>query len=407
MSAPDEAARAEPRPHERGRGSPLPPVGLYVHVPVLRLALPVLRLRRRGRRRHARADEPDRGVRGGAARRSSRSGPMPSTLRSDRRAPRRRPPLETVYLGGGTPTLLPADVVAGLLELIARAVRRRRRRGDHDRGEPRAGRARRPGGAGPGRDQPDLVRRPEPGPRRAPAARAAPSRRRRRRTRSPRRRAAGIGSINLDLLYDVPDGSLDTWIDTLEAALDLEPDHLSLYALTLDDPDAEGLTGPDGDHLPTPARRTPLARPARSTSRTRTGPPRSTTTPSTASPTSAGAATRSATGRGRVTSAATTSPTGSAGRTRRSGRAPTPSTARRDAGTPPISAATSRRSRRPTDPDGQPRPAAGRRRDARRGRPRRPRPRSSGSARTAACRAPRPTSRRSPTCSAGPSPPSS
>src|SRR4029079_8407971 len=34
-------------------------------------------------------------------------------------------------------------------------------------------------------------------------------------------------------------------------ALALEPDHLSLYALTLDDPDAEGLTGPAGDHLPT------------------------------------------------------------------------------------------------------------------------------------------------------------
>ena len=37
---------------------------------------------------------------------------------------------------------------------------------------------------------------------------------------------------------------------TLDAALGLEPDHLSLYALTLDDPDAEGLTGPTGDHLP-------------------------------------------------------------------------------------------------------------------------------------------------------------
>ena len=31
----------------------------------------------------------------------------------------------------------------------------------------------------------------------------------------------------------------------------MTPDHLSLYALTLDDPDAEGLTGPAGDHLPT------------------------------------------------------------------------------------------------------------------------------------------------------------
>jgi oxygen-independent coproporphyrinogen-3 oxidase len=40
-------------------------------------------------------------------------------------------------------------------------------------------------------------------------------------------------------------------METLEAALALGPDHLSLYALTIDDPDAEGLTGFDGDHLPT------------------------------------------------------------------------------------------------------------------------------------------------------------
>jgi oxygen-independent coproporphyrinogen-3 oxidase len=77
-------------------------------------------------------------------------------------------------------------------------------------------------------------------------------------------RAAGIASISLDLLYDVPDGSLGDWIETLEAALALEPDHLSLYALTLDDPDAEGLTGPEGDHLPT----TTGARRWRATART-------------------------------------------------------------------------------------------------------------------------------------------
>ena len=69
--------------------------------------------------------------------------------------------------------------------------------------------------------------------------------------RSARRARLAIGSINLDLLYDVPDGSLGTWMTTLDAALDIEPDHLSLYALTLDDPDAEGLTGLGGDHLPT------------------------------------------------------------------------------------------------------------------------------------------------------------
>ena len=66
-------------------------------------------------------------------------------------------------------------------------------------------------------------------------------------------REASIGSINLDLLYDVPGQTLATWTDSLERALALAPDHLSLYSLILDDPDAEGLTGPGGDHLPTTA----------------------------------------------------------------------------------------------------------------------------------------------------------
>lgn len=63
-------------------------------------------------------------------------------------------------------------------------------------------------------------------------------------------RTAGIASVSLDLLTDVPDQTLESWRTTLSAALALEPDHLSVYTLTLDDPDAEGLTGPDGDHLP-------------------------------------------------------------------------------------------------------------------------------------------------------------
>ena len=37
---------------------------------------------------------------------------------------------------------------------------------------------------------------------------------------------------------------------TLSAALGLGPDHLSVYTLSLDDPEADGLTGPQGDHLP-------------------------------------------------------------------------------------------------------------------------------------------------------------
>ena len=59
-------------------------------------------------------------------------------------------------------------------------------------------------------------------------------------------------SVSIDLLYDIPRQTLAGWMSTLDAALALQPDHLSLYALTLDDPEAEGLTGPEGDHLPTP-----------------------------------------------------------------------------------------------------------------------------------------------------------
>jgi coproporphyrinogen III oxidase-like Fe-S oxidoreductase len=62
-------------------------------------------------------------------------------------------------------------------------------------------------------------------------------------------RAAGLRSISLDLLYDVPGQGLESWGLTVDMALALEPDHVSAYALTLDDPDAEGLSGPRGDHL--------------------------------------------------------------------------------------------------------------------------------------------------------------
>lgn len=63
-------------------------------------------------------------------------------------------------------------------------------------------------------------------------------------------RWAGFEDVSLDLLTDVPGQTVASWRSSLEAVLALEPEHLSTYALTLDDPDAEGLTGPDGDHLP-------------------------------------------------------------------------------------------------------------------------------------------------------------
>jgi oxygen-independent coproporphyrinogen-3 oxidase len=47
-------------------------------------------------------------------------------------------------------------------------------------------------------------------------------------------RAAGF-AFNLDFMFGLPDQSLAHWRTTLEAAIDLAPDHLSCYLLTLDE----------------------------------------------------------------------------------------------------------------------------------------------------------------------------
>jgi len=162
-----------------------------------------------------------------------------------------RLPLASLYIGGGTPSLLPADAVAELVERVrarfgladGAEVTLEANPGPDDRGDlagfARAGVTRLSLGAQSldDADLRSLGRRHRAGDV-ADAVLAA--------------RAAGIGQVSLDLLYDVPGQRLASWAGTVEAALDLAPDHVSCYALTLDDPDAEGLTGPLGDHLPTP-----------------------------------------------------------------------------------------------------------------------------------------------------------
>jgi len=47
-------------------------------------------------------------------------------------------------------------------------------------------------------------------------------------------RKSGFTNVNLDLIYGLPGQSLEEWRDTLEKALALAPEHLSLYALSLE-----------------------------------------------------------------------------------------------------------------------------------------------------------------------------
>ncbi len=162
-----------------------------------------------------------------------------------------RAPLRSVYFGGGTPSLVPGEWLERLMAVVRvrfgiapdAELTLEANPGPEDRGDlaafRRAGVTRVSFGA-QSLDPGELRRL---GRRHSPEDVAAAV---------TGAREAGIGSVNLDLLYDLPGSSVAAWEATLRAALELAPDHLSLYALTLDDPDAEGITGREGDHLPTP-----------------------------------------------------------------------------------------------------------------------------------------------------------
>ncbi|MET0773018.1 MAG: radical SAM family heme chaperone HemW [Candidatus Limnocylindrales bacterium] len=160
-----------------------------------------------------------------------------------------RPPLASVYLGGGTPSLLAPGQVARLLEHVERRfgvahdaeVTLEANPGPTERGDLAGMRAAGVTRLSVGAQSldPDELRRL--GRRHRPADVAASV---------AAARSAGIRSVGIDLLMDVPGQTIGSFGRTLDGVLELAPDHVSTYQLTLDDPDAEGLTGADGDHLP-------------------------------------------------------------------------------------------------------------------------------------------------------------
>ena len=138
-------------------------------------------------------------------------------------------PATSVFFGGGTPSLLPADRLARILDAVPRVTDAEVTvECNPDSVDPakltayrRAGVSRLSFGMQSVRPHvlASLGRTHEP----ANVTRAVEG-----------ARAAGFESFNLDLIYGTPGESLGDWRATLDAALALEPPHVSAYALTVE-----------------------------------------------------------------------------------------------------------------------------------------------------------------------------
>lgn len=141
--------------------------------------------------------------------------------------------IDTVYLGGGTPSLLPAELASRLLSFVAAnfdvapdaEVTLEANPASTDEAKVRAWLD-----AGVNRlslgvqgFDPRALAVLE---RRTDAAQA---------TRAYRlARELGFRNVSIDLIYAVPHQTLGTWLETLRRAIALEPDHISTYCLSFE-----------------------------------------------------------------------------------------------------------------------------------------------------------------------------
>ena len=146
-----------------------------------------------------------------------------------------RRPVESVFFGGGTPSLLPPDFQAAVLERIDRHFHLAAGAEISMEANPESLLARRAVegylAAGINRISMgvqsmddrflSLLGRPH---RRADVLRAV-----------EHLRAAGCRNLGLDLMWGLPGQDAAHWLDTLEDALALEPEHVSAYGLTLEE----------------------------------------------------------------------------------------------------------------------------------------------------------------------------
>jgi len=145
-----------------------------------------------------------------------------------------RLPVPTIYFGGGTPSLLPLDLLAGLLDVSRLTF--------HVSDEAEISLE-----ANPGTMTPAYLRGlREPGVNRLSlGVQSANDRELRLLGRIhtwaqavesvEAARAAGFDDLSLDFIFGLPTQTLSRWRETLEAALTLDPEHLSLYCLSVEE----------------------------------------------------------------------------------------------------------------------------------------------------------------------------
>jgi putative oxygen-independent coproporphyrinogen III oxidase len=142
--------------------------------------------------------------------------------------------LDTVYLGGGTPSLLPAELASRLLHFI--------RRNFNVAPDAEVTLEANPAST----DEERVAAWLEGGVNRLslgvqgfdPRALAVLERKTdaAQATRAFQlARGMGFGNISVDLIYAVPHQSLETWVDTLRRAIALGPDHVSTYCLSFEE----------------------------------------------------------------------------------------------------------------------------------------------------------------------------
>jgi len=152
---------------------------------------------------------------------------------------RGRPPVATLYLGGGTPTVLPVEALEGILAACWSAFGQMAQTSE---GSPEVSCEANPGTV----DRAYLqalrragVNRLSLGAQsfdngelrllgRIHAAEDIPQ-------AVHDARAAGFENINLDLIYGLPEQTLTSWRKTLTRAINLAPEHLSCYALSVEE----------------------------------------------------------------------------------------------------------------------------------------------------------------------------